>query len=328
MAELKSNLKPFDMVDNLFTSEEERQQKTERDKQSSGTPTSVPLSELKPFSKHPFKRYNSEKLQSLADSIKENGVIVPILVRPIKSGRYKYEIIAGHNRVQSSRLAGIDEIPCNIREFTNEQATIMMVDSNLQQRENILPSEKAFAYKYKLEAIKRQGKRTDLTSRQLVGKLEMADVVGQENNESGRQIQRYIRLTNLITPLLDKVDEKKMSFIPAVEISYLSEEAQGHLFDILNREENFNIPLKQASKLKGISQSGDLTYEKIDKVITDKVSSTPPTFKVPYKKVQNYFPKTITPKEFEETVIKALEAWFNAEQKDNMKNEPIENLER
>lgn len=310
MAEIKTNLKSFD---DLFKPSAQLQQ----EKQSGLTPSDVEISKLKPFGKHPFKMYDAEKLNSLAESIKEQGVIVPILIRPIKGESCEYEIIAGHNRVQASRVAGIDTIPCIIREMDSETATIAMVDSNLQQRESILPSEKAFAYKYKLEAIKAQGKRTDLTSVQLaqksVNKLSR-DTLAEENRESGDTVRRFIRLTNLITQLLDKVDERKLAFIPAVELSYLKKKEQESLFDILNREENFGVPLKQASTLKGISQNGELTYEKIDSIITEKVKSLPPIFKVSYKKVHDYFPADVTPKQFEHTVIKALEYYFDHQQ--------------
>ncbi len=307
MAEIKANLKSFD---DLFKSSEQLQQ----EKLSGLTPSDVEISKLKPFGKHPFKMYDTDKLNSLAESIKEQGVIVPILIRPIKDGKFEYEIIAGHNRVQASRVAGIDTIPCIIREMDNETATILMVDSNLQQRESILPSEKAFAYKYKLEAIKAQGKRTDLTSCQVGTKFNSADEIADSNDDSRRDIYRYIRLTNLIPNLLDKVDERKLAFIPAVELSYLKKKEQEFLYDILNREENFSVPLKQASTLKGISQNGDLTYEKIDSIITEKVKSLPPIFKVSYKKVKDYFPNDVTPKQFEHTVMKALEYYFENQQ--------------
>ncbi len=308
MEQINPNLKSFD---DLFKPSEEVEKVQTKTK---GEPINLSLSKLKPFDKHPFKMYDNEKMQSLADSIKEHGIIVPILVRPVQHKKYEYEIIAGHNRVQGARIAGLDEIPCNIRELDNETAIILMVDSNLQQREGILPSEKALAYKYKLEAIKSQGKRNDLTSRQVVGKLEMADVLGQNNNESGRQIQRYIRLTNLTPQLLDKVDEKKLSFIPAVELSYLHAKEQENLYDILSREENFSVPLKQATTLKGISQNGELTYEKIDKIITQKIQQPPKAFKLPYKKIKDYFSADTTPMEFEDTIIKALKAWFEQNQ--------------
>jgi ParB family chromosome partitioning protein len=271
------------------------------------------ISKLKSFPKHPFKMYDNEKMLGLADSIKEQGVVVPILVRPIKDNRYEYEIIAGHNRVQASKLAGIEKIPCNVREMDDETATILMIDTNLQQRETILPSEKAWAYRYKLEAINRQtGRKSqngDQVGHHLIG-LKSRDILAQSSNDSGTQIQRYIRLTNLIPELLDKLDERKLAFIPAVELSYLTKEQQGWLYDILSREEKYGVPVKQATKLKGISQSGNLTYEKIDKIIVQKNHEPPKAIKVPYKAISDFFPPDTTPKEFEETIQEALTEYF------------------
>ncbi|MEX1377315.1 MAG: ParB/RepB/Spo0J family partition protein [Eubacteriales bacterium] len=300
-------LKGFDDLFNL--NDNTNQEKT--------LPSNIAIDRLKPFSKHPFKGYSTDKLQSLAESIKEQGVIVPVLVRPIEHKDYDYEIIAGHNRVEGSKLAGNRNIPCMIREMDDETAIILMVDSNLQQRETVLPSEKAWAYKYKLDAMKTQGKRNDLTSRQLVGKLEITDVIGENNNESGRQVQRFICLTKLIPELLEKLDERKISFVPAVEISYLKKQEQKDLFSILSREERFGIPLKQATLLKGISRNGVLTYEKIDKIIVKGIKDRPKSFKVPYKKVGNFFSPDTTPKEFEDTIVKALELWFSKRNKES-----------
>ena len=192
------------------------------------------ISKLKPFDKQPFKSYSSEKLQSLAESINVQGVILPILVRPIQDTRYDYEIISGHNRVQASMLAGINDIPCRVRELDDNTATILMIDSNLQQRETIFPLEKAFAYKLKLEAIKSQGKRNDLTLAQFgpkLNKYHALEIIEDVTDDSRNQIKRYIRLTNLIPQLLDKVDERKLSFIPAVELSYLKEKEQKDLYN-------------------------------------------------------------------------------------------------
>jgi len=312
MAKFKAGANPFDVPNTLFPSKE----KIDADEKNSVAPTTLAISTLKPFSKHPFKMYNEEKLNNLSESIREYGVISPILVRPIDDVKYEYEIIAGHNRVQASRIAGIDEIPSTIKELDNETATILMVDSNLEQRDSILPSEKAFAYKYKLEAIKRSSgrKQNGVQVEPHLKGIKSKDIIAENSGESSGQIQRYIRLTNLTSTLLDKVDERKLMFIPAVELSYLSKTEQNHLFDILNREENFGVPMKQASLLKNMSKAKPLTYEQIDKVITDKTSNTVSTFKVPYKKVSNFFDKSITPKQFEETIIKALEMFFDNEQ--------------
>lgn len=274
--------------------------------------SSLLLSKLKPFSKHPFKPNNEEKMLELAESIKEQGLIVPILVRSIEDKEYSHEIVAGHNRVKAAQLAGLKKIPCDIRKLNEAQAVILMVDSNLQ-RDTILPSEKAFAYKYKLEAIKSQGKRNDLTLSQVgtkLSKFRTDELLAQNSIDSRNQIQRFIRLTNLISSLLDKVDERKLAFIPAVELSYLSKDEQEWLHDILGREEHFGIPLAMAMKLKGISKSGTLTYDKIDKIIVAKSQEPPKAVKISYKTVKDYFPKGTTPQEYEKVIKQALEEWF------------------
>lgn len=298
----KANLKGFD---DLFKSSEQH-----NDSVNNGV-TSLPISKLQPFSKHPFKRHNVEKMQELADSIEERGVIVPILVRPLENGMY--EIVAGHNRVEASTFAGKDDIPCDIREMDDDTATIMMVDSNLQ-RETVLPSEKAWAYRYKLEAIKSQGKRNDLTSHQLGEKLDRklsVQRVAENTNESMNQILRFIRLTHLIPQLLDKVDEKKLAFIPAVELSYLKEREQKWLISNLEREEYFGIPLALARKLKGISQNGLLTEKKIDELIVSKVQTPPKQIKISHKIISKYFPDEVTPQERDSVIDRALEEWFS-----------------
>lgn len=268
-----TGLKGFD---DLFKSSEQRE---ENHLKVVNGATSLPLSKLKSFSKHPFKIHGEVKMQELADSILENGVITPILVRPIEDDKYSFEIIAGHNRVEASKLAGLDIIPCDVRELDDDTATIIMIDSNLQ-REKVFPSEKAWAYKYKLDALKSQGKRKDLTSTQFAWKSETADVVGKESDESGDTVRRYIRLTKLIFPLLNKVDEKKLAFIPSVELSYLSKQEQKWLYNNLEREEYFGVSLALARKLKGISKNGKLTEEKIDKLIVQKVQTPPKSVKI------------------------------------------------
>ncbi len=248
----------------MITTEQQKPSSTSNVKKTENI-SSLLLSKLKPFSKHPFKPYNEEKMIELAESIKEQGLIVPILVRPIEDKKYSHEIVAGHNRVKAAQLAGLRKISCDVRNIDDDTATIIMIDSNLQQRESILPSEKAFAYKYKLDAIKSQGKRNDITLSQVetkLKKLRTDELLSQNSNDSRNQIQRFIRLTNLVSPLLDKVDEKKLAFIPAVELSYLSKEEQEWLYDILDREEHFGVPLAIATKLKGISKSGSLPFEK------------------------------------------------------------------
>ncbi len=269
--------------------------------------STLPLSELQPFSKHPFKKHNAEKMQELADSILERGVIVPVLVRLLDSG--KYEIVSGHNRVEASKLAGLDIVLCDIRELDDDTATIIMVDSNLQ-RETVLPSEKAWAYKYKLDALKSQGKRTDLTLCQLGTKLNSGEILSQNSEDSRRNIYRYIQLTRLIPQLLDNVDERKLAFIPAVELSYLSKKEQQWLYSSLAREEYYGIPLALARKLKGISQNGKLTEKKIDELIVAKVKTQPKQIKISHKVIGKYFSNEVTPHERDSVIDKALEEWF------------------
>ena len=294
----KTNLKDFD---DLFKSSDQQDEN-----KNSNSNTSLLLSKLQPFNKHPFKKHNAEKMQELADSIIERGVIVPILVRPIENDNY--EIVAGHNRVEASKLAGLDIIPCDVRVLDDDTATIIMVDSNLQ-RETVLLSEKAWAYKYKLDALKSQGKRNDLTSVQLAPKL-ATEMIGKQHQESSDTVKRYIRLTKLNTSLLDKVDEKKLAFIPAVELSYLSKQEQKWLYNNLEREEYFGVPLALARKLKGISQNGKLTEKKIDELIIAKVKTPPKKIKISQKVIGKYFSNEVTPQERDTVIDKALENWF------------------
>lgn len=268
------------------------------------------LSKLTPFNKHPFKKLNNNKMQELANSISERGIITPIIVRPIDND--KYEIVSGHNRVEAAKLAGLDIVPCDIRELDEAAATIIMVDANLQ-RETILPSEKAWAYRYKEEAIKSQGKRNDLTCYQVGNKLEgrkSLDKLAENSSDSRNQIYRFIRLTHLIPQLLDKVDERKLAFIPAVELSYLKKQEQKWLNSNLAREEYFGVPLALARKLKGISQNGKLTEKKIDNMIVEKVQTPSKQIKVGRKILDKYFDRDITPKERDDVIDKALEEWF------------------
>ena len=250
-------------------------------------------------------------MQELANSISERGIITPIIVRPIDNN--KFEIVSGHNRAEAAKLAGLDIIPCDIRELDDHAATIIMVDANMQ-RETILPSEKAWAYRYKLEAIKSQGKRSDLTSPQVGGKLrkskESASIISENSDDSLNQVRRYIRLTHLTPQLLEKVDERKLAFIPAVELSYLKKQEQKWLYSNLSREEYFGVPLALARKLKGISQNGKLTEKKIDDMIVAKVQTPSKQIKVARKVLEKYFDKEITPKERDDVIDKALEEWF------------------
>ena len=237
-------------LDDLFSTEENRQEEQREQVQQ------IPIEELFPFKEHPFKVLDDEAMQRTVESVAQYGVLAPLIARPRPEGGY--EIISGHRRQHAAELAGLDTLPVIVREMTDDAAVILMVDSNLQ-RENILPSERAFAYKMKLEALKNQGARSDLTSRQVVGKLEAADLVGKGNEESGRQVQRFIRLTNLVPELLDMVDEKKIAFNPAVELSYLDEAQQRDFLEAM--QDTQNAPsLSQAQQLKKIAQQGDFSY--------------------------------------------------------------------
>ena len=262
---MKSSAKKVELasVDDLFSTEESRAD-AQREKV-----LEIPLSELHPFKNHPFKVKDDEAMMETADSIRQYGVLVPAIARPDPNGGY--ELVAGHRRHRASELAGKDTMPVIVRDLDDDQATIIMVDSNLQ-RESLLPSERAFAYKMKLEAVKHQGARTDLTSRQLVGKLEMADVVGEKAGDSGRQVQRYIRLTELIPELLDMVDEKKIAFNPAYELSFLKKEEQVDLLDAMDSEQA-TPSLSQAQRLKKYSQEGHLTLDMMRVIMGEEKKS-------------------------------------------------------
>ena len=237
-------------LDEMFSTEENRQEEQREQVQQ------IPIEELFPFKEHPFKVLDDEAMQRTVESVAQYGVLAPLIARPRPEGGY--EIISGHRRQHAAELAGLDTLPVIVREMTDDAAVILMVDSNLQ-RENILPSERAFAYKMKLESLKNQGARSDLTSRQVVGKLEAADLVGKGNEESGRQVERFIRLTNLVPELLDMVDEKKIAFNPAVELSYLDEAQQRDFLEAM--QDTQNAPsLSQAQQLKKIAQQGDFSY--------------------------------------------------------------------
>jgi len=314
MTELKTKLKA-NAFDSMFNPSNEKV--IEPENESNSNPSndgleSIKIDLLKAFFNHTFKIYEGERLQSLSDSIKENGVISPILVRPSEND--EYEIISGHNRVEACKLAGITEIPAIIKELTDEEATVIMVDSNLEQREEILPSEKAFSYKAKLDALKSQGKRTDLSLCQDGTKHDSGKIVAENCNESRRDVYRYIRLTNLEIPLLDQVDKEKIKFTQAVNLSFLRPKEQQYLIEILEREEDFSVSNIQSTKLKEMSKIRELNFDDIDKVITDEVSNKVSDFKIPYKRVQNYFPKTVTPKIVNDTIDKALAFYFEHHQ--------------
>ena len=265
----------------------------------------IQLSELHPFKGHPFKVLDDEAMQKTVESIEQFGVLTPAIARPRAEGGY--ELIAGHRRHHASQLAGKETMPVIIRDLDDDAAVILMVDSNLQ-RETLLPSEKAFAFKMKLEAMKRQGARTDLTSRQVVGKLEMADVVGQESGESGRQVQRYIRLTELIPELLDMVDNKKIAFNPAVELSYLAKDEQTNFLEAMEYAQA-TPSLSQAQRLKKFSQEGRCSFDVMCAILSEKKKDE--QYKLVFKKeeIEPYFPSTFTPQQMQETVIRLLKHW-------------------
>ena len=271
----------------------------------------IPLTELHPFPDHPFKVRDDEAMQETAASIKEYGVLVPALARPREDGGY--ELIAGHRRKRGCELAGLDTMPVIVRDMDDDAAVIVMVDSNIQ-RESLLPSERAFAYKMKLEAIKHQGARSDITSRQLVGKLEAADIVGRDAGESGRQVQRYIRLTNLIPEILDMVDNKRIALNPAVELSYLKPVEQTMLLDAMDCEQT-TPSLSQAQRLKRFSQEGKLTEESMLAIMSEEKKSDIDRISLPRDTIKKYFPKDYTPKQMEDQIIDLLKKWSRSIQR-------------
>ena len=294
-------------LDEMFSTEESRQEQKREQVQQ------IPIEELFPFKEHPFKVLDDEAMQRTVESVAQYGVLAPLIARPRPEGGY--EIISGHRRQHAAELAGLDTLPVIVREMTDDAAVILMVDSNLQ-RENILPSERAFAYKMKLKALKNQGARSDLTSRQVVGKLEAADLVGKGNEESGRQVQRFIRLTNLIPELLDMVDEKKISFNPAVELSYLDEAQQRDFLQAM--DETQNAPsLSQAQRMKKLAQEGKLTYEAAFAIMGEAKKDELDKVVIKNDTLKKYFPRSYTPRQMEDVIIKLLEQWQRRQQRQN-----------
>lgn len=265
----------------------------------------VPLEKLYAFPNHPFKVLDNEEQQELTDSIKQYGVISPIIVRPREESGY--EIISGHRRARACAKAGFTSIPAFICDMDRETAIITLVDSNLH-REHILPSEKAYAYKLKLDAIKSQGKRNDLTSRQLVGKLESADFVGLEASESGRQVQRYIRLTELIPPILEMVDNGQIAFSPAVELSYLTKEEQADLLETM-QSEVATPSLSQAQRMKKLSAQGKLDMDTIFGIMTEEKANQKEQVKLKKDNIKGFFPKGYTTQQMEHVIMKLLGDW-------------------
>ena len=294
-------------ADDIFSTEESRQEQQREQVQQ------IPIGELFPFKNHPFKVLDDESMQRTVESVEQYGVLSPLIARPRPEGAY--EIISGHRRQHAAQLAGLETLPVIVRQMSDDAAVILMVDSNLQ-REHILPSERAFAYKMKLEALKNQGARSDLTSRQVVGKLEAADLVRKGNEESGRQVQRFIRLTNLIPELLDMVDEKKIAFNPAVELSYLDESQQRDFLEAM--EDTQNAPsLSQAQQLKKLAQQREFSYEKAFDVMGQEKKSEKDTVTIKNETLRKYFPRSYTPKQMEEKIIQLLDAWQKKQQRRN-----------
>ena len=286
-------------LDDLFSTQEQR------DNANLEKIIDISIKDIKDFPNHPFKVIDNEEMEQMRDSIKENGVLVPALVRPKEDGTY--EMISGHRRKRASELAELETIPCIVRNLTDDEATIIMVDSNMQ-REEILPSEKAFAYKMKLDALNHQGKRSELTSAQVVHKSENTsrEMLGQEVGESRETIRRFIRLTELIPELLEMVDKKRIAFLPAVELSYLTEEQQYTLLDCI--EYNDATPSHaQAIKLKKMSQSGTLTEDDIDDILSQEKPNQIPKMKFDEGRIRSVLPKNIEDPKIEDFVVKAIE---------------------
>ena len=294
-------------ADDIFSTEESRQEQQREQVQQ------IPIEELFPFKNHPFKVLDDESMQRTVESVEQYGVLSPLIARPRPEGGY--EIISGHRRQHAAELAGLETLPVIVRNMDDDAAVLLMVDSNLQ-RENILPSERAFAYKMKLEALKNQGARSDLTSRQVVGKLEAADLVGKGNEESGRQVQRFIRLTNLVPELLDMVDEKKIAFNPAVELSYLDEAQQRDFLEAMNDTQNAPS-LSQAQRLKKLAQEGHFSYDVAFAVMGEEKKDEMDKVVIKNDTLRKYFPRSYTPKQMEDTIIKLLEQWQRKQQRQN-----------
>lgn len=270
----------------------------------SGQIRDLPLAELQPFSRHPYKVRDDDAMRDMAESVKQYGVLSPAIARPLPDGGY--ELVSGHRRKRACELAGLETMPVIVRELDDDAAAILVVDSNLQ-REGLLPSERAFAYKLKLEALRHQGGRTDLTSRQVVVKLEAADIIGEGTGESGRQVQRYIRLTELIPPLLDMVDDRKIAFSPAYELSFLKQDEQRLLIDAMDSEQA-TPSLSQAQRLKQFSQRGELTAAVMRAIMSEEKKEAE-RITLKGDTLRKYFPASYTPKRMEETIIKLLEQW-------------------
>ena len=294
-------------ADDIFSTEESRQEQQREQVQQ------IPIGELFPFKNHPFKVLGDESMQRTVESVEQYGVLSPLIARPRPEGGY--EIISGHRRQHAAQLAGLDALPVIVRNMDDDAAVLLMVDSNLQ-RENILPSERAFAYKMKLEALKNQGARSDLTSTQLVSKLRSNEQLGAENNQSRETVRRFIRLTNLVPELLDMVDEKKIAFNPAVELSYLDQSQQRHFLEAM--QDTQNAPsLSLAQRLKRLAQEGHFSYDVAFAVMGEEKKDELDKVVIKNDTLRKYFPRSYTPKQMEDTIIKLLEQWQRKQQRQN-----------
>lgn len=292
-------------VDDIFQTEENRADAQRERVQE------IPLDQLKPFRNHPFKVRDDQRMLDTVDSIREYGVLVPAIARPDPEGGY--ELISGHRRKRGCEMAGLQTMPVIIRDLDDDAAVLVMVDSNIQ-REELLPSERAFAYKMKLEALKHQGARSDLTSSQLGTKLRADELLAQQAGESRNQVQRFIRLTELISELLDMVDERKLAFNPAVEVSYLKRDEQRMLLEAMDAEQT-TPSLSQAQRLKKFSQEGRLTEEAMSAIMSEEKKSDMDKVTLRSDTLRRYFPKSYTPKQMEQTIIRLLDVWQKQRQK-------------
>ena len=294
-------------ADDIFSTEESRQEQQREQVQQ------IPIGELFPFKNHPFKVLDDESMQRTVESVEQYGVLSPLIARPRPEGGY--EIISGHRRQHAAQLAGLDTLPVIVRNMDDDAAVLLMVDSNLQ-RENILPSERAFAYKMKLEALKNQGARSDLTSPQVAAKFRSDDAVAKDQGISGDTVRRYIRLTNLVPELLDMVDEKKIAFNPAVELSYLDTNQQRDFLEAM--QDTQNAPsLSQAQRLKKLAQEGHFSYDVAFAVMGEEKKDELDKVVIKNDTLRKYFPRSYTPKQMEDTIIKLLDQWQRKQQRQN-----------
>ena len=294
-------------ADDIFSTEESRQEQQREQVQQ------IPIGELFPFKDHPFKVLDDESMQRTVESVEQYGVLSPLIARPRPEGGY--EIISGHRRQHAAQLAGLETLPVIVRQMDDDAAVLLMVDSNLQ-RENILPSERAFAYKMKLEALKNQGARSDLTSPQVAAKFRSDDAVAKDQGISGDTVRRYIRLTNLVPELLDMVDEKKIAFNPAVELSYLNTSQQRDFLEAMNDTQNAPS-LSQAQRLKKLAQEGHFSYDVAFAVMGEEKKDELDKVVIKNDTLRKYFPRSYTPKQMEDTIIKLLDQWQRKQQRQN-----------